>query len=184
MNIKKLILLISVAILAILISSCEGPQGNSGTNGLDGTNGIDGTNGTNGNMDVTMYMFTGHDFSATDDASRLIPGFTSEEQVEQGNFLVELVYDNPSSNLYYEIPGPGINKDSKYRKYKQWDSLEESAKIWIKKYEGTGEEYIGINITYFPPGSIVDYRAASTSTFEDLVKAEALPEVALVVDLR
>lgn len=64
MNYKTFVKVFSFAVLAVVISSCEGPMGPEGLPGRDGTNGSNGTNGLDGNATVySSLWYTPNDWA-------------------------------------------------------------------------------------------------------------------------
>ncbi|MCC5931525.1 MAG: collagen-like protein [Cyclobacteriaceae bacterium] len=169
------------AIMACIILSCEGPagpegdpgpQGDQGPQGIQGTQGQQGPPGEKGekgdqgepgekgekgdpgDMNVKLYVFTGHNYATA--ASRFIdlPGYGPK--IYETMFFVYLV--NTSQTLIYPIPGYGTSAISFYRVWYLRSGNNVSVRTQL--VSGAGETYEEIRVVTLPIGNMPGGRSA------------------------
>lgn len=86
----------------LLITACEGPQGEPGPAGKDGTNGTNGVNGKDGNANVIQISFTSRSFANT--VGSLLTLSLSGVDADLAKKSAYFTYVN-TNGFWYSVPG-------------------------------------------------------------------------------
>lgn len=143
----------------VIFAACEGPAGPEGPAGQDGSDGANGVDGEDGNANVTVYIFDGHDFSATSEYG--VPGISGLTETE----MVESSWDvyMLNSGFYYHVPGFGSAGLSEYRVYHDYDSGASEVTFQIGLESGTGETYSEVRIVRAAANNVEDNTTSKVS---------------------
>ncbi|PAU95650.1 hypothetical protein CK503_00880 [Aliifodinibius salipaludis] len=102
--------------------------------------------GADGNANVTRYIFPGHNFGSMNNVFRFLDGLESESEMKQSAWLPYLVFDTNNGPQYYSIPGYAYGTLSQYAFSFSWMDNSERVGFYFVTAEGSGEEYIQIEI--------------------------------------
>lgn len=131
----------------------EGPRGAQGEQGEQGPQGPQGPAGEDGNANVTLYVFDGHDFTASISTTRCISTVSADDFHDSA----WLVYFATNTTHRYAIPGNiGAN-------YYTFDSYADSAlpcpdvaEFWLRRSDGPGNNLQSIHILQVEGTTTVD----------------------------
>lgn len=166
-----LVLMISAAFL--IAASCEGPEGPTGPEGPQGPQGEqgpqgpEGPQGPTGNANVTVYIFDGHDFSASSFIDVCLGEGISEEETRESAFNVYLGVDNGTGFgiIYFHIPGFGDFGTSEYDAITAFDTPggicggTPQPLVELSVVSGPGETYDEIRIVVVVANNVIDNRS-------------------------
>lgn len=147
-------LLFLLILFGLMLISCEGPagpqgetgpegpqgqtgdEGQQGVPGEDGNDGEDGQDGQDGNANVKLYIFDGHDFSATRDFQIV------RHNLDTGYMSVWFVF-LVHGEWYYPVSGYGVLGNTQYVAWHAF-TTEGSLDVRIRRVDGPGELYDNI----------------------------------------
>jgi hypothetical protein len=148
-----------LAVLAAF-AGCELLTGGGGSQGEhagpQGPQGPQGEPGEDGNANVDLYIFGSHNFNTSPTAVLHVDD-VDETEMKESAWLVYLLVNN----IFYQIPGPGLNGLSTYRSFVFWSNSMQRVVIEIRRTDGSGEGYDEIRVIRIGASNVTDNRATS-----------------------
>ncbi|SHF28166.1 hypothetical protein SAMN05443144_10729 [Fodinibius roseus] len=120
--------------------------------------------GANGNANVTLYIFSSHDFTTGEAEMDIDVTRTEMEESEWRVYLVT-TFINPT---YYHMPGYGSGQNTLYQIFHYYFGSSVGARFVISVADGPGETYDEIHIIRTAANNVNDQTSASSLVPQEL----------------